>query len=367
MTDIVEFAGQGNVPANVGDARTPLTPARTAAGGADLIELNQAQKAAVIIGILGPDAAGPVLENMDEENLRSFAAAMSRIKRIPPDVVIETIQEFLIELAQFEMTVSGGLKHARSVLQDYIPEATLTRILDDIDTPSAHNVWKKLTTVEDQALAEFLAREHPQTAAVVLSKLSAEHAAEILGRLSPERAREIVVGLKRTTSMDSNIVEAIGESVSNDFLEHYRGGGTSVKPEERIGMIMNYTSGEIRQSVLDFLGEKQPEFLEAVKARMFTFADIQDRIEKRDITAIVRATAPEDLLKAMIGAQDTAPQTFEFIINSLSSRVAEQLREEMADAGKVKVREAEEAQNAMLKVIRAMEAAGELALIAVDE
>ncbi|MGD1927031.1 MAG: FliG C-terminal domain-containing protein [Paracoccaceae bacterium] len=130
---------------------------------------------------------------------------------------------------------------------------------------------------------------------------------------------------------------------------------------------MNYTSGEIRQSVLDFLGEKQPEFLEAVKARMFTFADIQDRIEKRDITAIVRATAPEDLLKAMIGAQDTAPQTFEFIINSLSSRVAEQLREEMADAGKVKVREAEEAQNAMLKVIRAMEAAGELALIAVDE
>lgn len=140
MTDIVEFAGQGNVPAHVGDARTPLTPARTAAGGIDLIELNQAQKAAVIIGILGPDSAGPVLENMDEENLRSFAAAMSRIKRIPPDVVIETIQEFLIELAQFDMTVSGGLKHARSVLQDYIPEATLTRIMDDIDTPSAHNV-----------------------------------------------------------------------------------------------------------------------------------------------------------------------------------------------------------------------------------
>ncbi|MEM9059170.1 MAG: FliG C-terminal domain-containing protein [Pseudomonadota bacterium] len=367
MTEIAEYTGNRNEPAVAGAAATPLPQAAVRNGDEDPIELNRAQKAAVIIGILGVESAGPILEKMDEESLRSFASAMARIKRIPPDIVLETIQEFLIELAQFDMTVSGGLKSARSMLQDYVPEATLTRIMDDIDTPSAHNVWQKLTSVEDQALAEFLAREHPQTAAVVLSKLSAEHAAEILGRLTPDRAREIVLGLKRTTSMDPNIVEAIGESVSNDFLEHYRGGGTSVKPEERIGMIMNYTSGEIRQSVLDFLGEKQPEFLDAVKARMFTFADIQDRVEKRDVTAIVRATAPEDLLKAMIGAEETAPKTFEFIINSLSSRVSEQLREEMADAGKVKVREAEEAQNAMLKVIRAMEAAGELALIAVDE
>ncbi len=282
-------------------------------------------------------------------------------------MVVATIQEFLIDFAQFDMTVSGGLNNARSLLKDYVPEATLTRIMDDIDTPSAHNVWQKLTAVDNQALAEFLAREHPQTAAVVMSKLSAEHAADILGRLPSERAREIVVGLKRTTSMDSNVVEAIGESVSKDFLEHYRGGGTSVKPEERIGMIMNYTSGEIRQAVLDFLGEKQPDFLEAVKARMFTFGDIQDRIEKRDITAIVRAADPDDLLKALVGAQETYPKTFEFIMSSLSSRVAEQMKEEISESGKVKVREAEEAQNAVLKVIRAMEAAKEIQLIVVDE
>lgn len=367
MSDLAEYtAGGSNALATQTGAQLPGHPGEGTAAD-EPQPLTRAQKAAIILGILGADAAGPVLERLDEENLRSFASAMSRIKRIQPDVVIATIQEFLIEFAQFDMTVSGGLKNARSMLQDYVPEATLTRIMDDIDTPSAHNVWQKLTAVEDQALAEFLAREHPQTAAIVLSKLSAEHAAEILGRLSPDRAREIVVGLKRTTSMDGNVVDAIGESVSKDFLEHYRGGGTSVKPEDRIGMIMNYTSGEIRHAVLEYLGEHQPEFLEAVKSRMFTFADIQDRIEKRDITAIVRATDPEDFMKAMIGAKETYPKTFEFILGSLSSRVAEQLQEEIGEAGKVKVREAEEAQNAVLKVIRAMEAAKEIQLIAIDE
>ncbi|MEM7213531.1 MAG: FliG C-terminal domain-containing protein, partial [Pseudomonadota bacterium] len=302
MSELAEYTA-GNL-AVASETRGDSLPGevRSNKAATEVFELTQAQKAAVIIGILGVDAAGPILERMNEESLRSFASAMAKIRRVPPDIVVTTIQEFLIDFAQFDMTVSGGMKNARSMLQDYVPEATLTRIMDDIETPSAHNVWQKLTGVDNQALAEFLSREHPQTAAVVLSKLSAEHAADILGRLTSERAREIVVGLKRTTSMDGNVVEAIGESVSKDFLEHYRGGGTSVKPEERIGTIMNYTSSEIRQAVLEFLGEKQPEFLEAVKARMFTFNDIQDRIEKRDITAIVRATDPEDFLKAMIGA-----------------------------------------------------------------
>ena len=39
----------------------------------------------------------------------------------------------------------------------------------------------------------------------------------------------------------------------------------------------------------------------------------------------------------------------------------------VAESGKVKVREAEEAQNAVLKVIRAMEAAKEIQLIVIDE
>ena len=44
--------------------------------------LTRQQKAAVIIGVLGAETAGPVLEQFDETSLRNFTRAMSGLKRI---------------------------------------------------------------------------------------------------------------------------------------------------------------------------------------------------------------------------------------------------------------------------------------------
>ncbi len=330
-------------------------------------KLTQAQKAAIIIGLLGADGAGPLLEQMSEPSLRSFAAAMSKLKRVAPELVQSTVHEFLYELDRMDHTVQGGLGRARDMLKQYVAEAALTQILDEVDAPSATNVWKKLSTVDEQSLAEFLTREHPQTAAVVLSKLNAEQAAQVLGRLDAERARDMVFGLTKAASLDPSVIEAIGHSVSEDFLANHRGGSVAFKPAERIGTIMNYTTGEIRQAVLGFLDETQPELADAVKGSMFTFQDIQDRVEKRDVAAILRIVDQDQLLKALKGAEENAPATQEFILSSVSSRMAEQIRESLAEIDKVKIREAEDAQNAVLRTIRELEAAGELKLLSLED
>lgn len=329
--------------------------------------LTKAQKAAIIIGILGAEAAGPILEQLDESSLRQFARAMSKLRRVEPEVVNATIIEFLTELDRMETMVSGGLKHARELLQDYVAEATLAGILDDVSLASGQNVWKALDKIDDQALAEFLSQEHPQTAAVVLSKLSAEQAAKVLGRVEPEQARDMVFGLTKASSLDPGVIEAIGFSVGEDFLATRRSGGETFKPAERIGTIMNYTRADVRQSVLGFLDETQPELSDAVKSTMFTFQDIHERVERRDMAAIVRSVEQDVLLRALKGAEETAPEVYEFVLSSISSRVAEQLREALGEIEKVKVRESEEAQNAVLKAIRGMEAVGELKLIAIDD
>lgn len=330
-------------------------------------DLTQAQKAAIIIGILGPEGAGPLLEQMSEASLRNFAGAMSKLRRVEPELVHATIKEFLYELDRMDETVSGGLSRARDMLKDFVAESMLTRILDEADAPSATNVWKKLATIDEQALAEFLTREHPQTAAVVLSKLSAEQAAQVLGRVDAERARDMVFGLTKAATLDPSVIEAIGYSVSEDFLANHRVGSVAFKPAERIGTIMNYTTGEIRQAVLGFLDETQPELADAVKGSMFTFQDIQDRIERRDVATIVRIVERDHLLKALKGAEDNGPATLEFFLSSISSRMAEQLRESLGELEKVKIREAEDAQNAVLKTIRELESAGELKLTTIEE
>ena len=322
-------------------------------------DLPPPQKAAIILGILGPEAAGPILEQMSEASLRSFARAMSKLRRVRPDTVRKTVNEFLEELELVDETVEGGVAQAREILQDYIAEATLSRIFDDLEVPAAAKIWKQLGSVDELALAEFLSREHPQTAAVVLSKLSSDHGARLLANLDAEQARDILLGLTKTSTLDPNVVEAIGTSLNKDFLAHQRQGDETFKPEERIGSIMNYATGEIRHAVLSYLDETQPELSEAVKAKMFTFQDIPTRVDRRDIAAVVRATDQEALLKALAGAVENAPETQEFMLSNISSRVAEQLREELEELGKVKIREAEEAQNVVVMAIRELESAGE--------
>ena len=353
MNEIAELEPQSQAPVAVAPAKPE--------------GLTSAQKAAVIIGILGAEGAGPVLEQLDEGSLRNFAAAMSKLRRVPPEVVRATVREFLEELELLEETVNGGISQIRELLQDYVAEATLARIIEDIDFSSTTNVWKALAKVDEQALAEFLSQEHPQTAAVVLSKLSAEHAAKILGRLDDDQARGMVYGLTKASALDPSVVDTIAISVSEDFLASRRTGGEAYKPAERIGTIMNFTRGDIRQSVLGFLDETQPELADAVRSTMFTFQDIHVRVDRRDVSAIVRSVEQDQLLKALKGAEENAPDVYEFFLNSISSRVAEQMRENLAEIEKVKVREAEDAQNSVLKRVREMEASGEIKLIALDD
>ena len=326
-------------------------------------ELSRQQKAAIVIGVLGPDAAGPLIERLDETALRGFAEGMSKLRRVEPEVVEAIIAEFLEALDHAGTALQGGLPVARGMLERHVKEGTLMRILDDVDVPSIHNVWSKLGRVNEDALADFLKREHPQTAAVVLSKLSSELAASVLSRFEADRARDVVLGISRTHNLSSQVIEAIGASVSRDFLAGQNADAPARDPAERIGAIMNFTDAELRNHVLERIGEGQPDFAEQIKRKMFTFEDIPDRLEARDVTPVLRAVEQDVLLRALAGAADTAPEARDFLMRNISQRMADQLQAALEDIGTVRRKEAEEAQNAVILAIRELEKSGEIRLV----
>lgn len=340
-------------------ARTPA-PRQPAA-------LSAPEKAAVIIGALGADAAGPLLEMMDESALRAFTAAMSRLRRVDAQDVRHTIAEFLDALNDYDATVRGGLGRAREMLEPHINETVLNRLLDDVDTPSVNNVWKKLTKVSEDALADFLVREHPQTAAVILSKLGVEHAARVLNRFEPDRARDVVIGITRASSLDPNVIEAIGISVSRDFLAGHQHGTPRRNPAERVGSILNYASAEIRDHVLEHIEATQPAFAEEIRRKMFTFEDIPRRIEARDAGLVIRQVDTEVLLKALRHAADQGSEAVEFLLGNISTRMADQLRQDLAEVGRLRRKDGEAAQAEVVAGIRTLEGEGRLRLVALEE
>ncbi|MEM6677418.1 MAG: FliG C-terminal domain-containing protein [Pseudomonadota bacterium] len=329
--------------------------------------LTQAEKAAIVIGALGADAAGPVLENLDESSLRSFTGAMARLRRVEPGVVRLVIAEFLDALRDHDRQIRGGLNKAREVLEPHVNQNLLGRLLDDLDSPSASNVWKKLSKVNEEALADYLSREHAQTAAIILSKLPSEHAAKVLNRFEPDRAREVVLGITRTQTLDPHVIEAIGTSVSRDFLATAAHAAPRRNPAERIGAIMNFVNVQMRDHVLGHIEDTQPDFAEEVRRKMFTFDDIPKRIAPRDVALFVRETDRGTLIRALRFSEDAGSEAGEFILGNISSRVSDQLRSEMTEIDKVRRKDGEAAHAEVVGVIRQIEERGDLKMMALDD
>ena len=98
------------------------------------------------------------------------------------------------------------------------------------------------------------------------------------------------------------------------------------------------------------------------------FANIPSRIARRDIPRILREVPPASLLTALAGAEAAGyADTMAFILDNMSGRMADQLREDIKDAGKVKAAEAEEAMSEVVRTIRQMESTGNLLLVDAED
>ncbi len=126
---------------------------------------------------------------------------------------------------------------------------------------------------------------------------------------------------------------------------------------------MNFAQSDIRDRLMEDFGKTDPDTAEKIRKVMFTFADIPDRVHPRDVSAITRTVDPETLLRAL----KNAPTEAEFLLSGLSTRIADQLREELSELEPVKKKDAEAAMNELILGIRKLESSGEINLIAEDE
>ena len=138
-------------------------------------------------------------------------------------------------------------------------------------------------------------------------------------------------------------------------------------PVEKVGAILNFAPAATRDRVLDGLDEDDAGFADKVRKAIFTWANIPLRIDPRDVPRILRAVDQPTLIKAMAGARGADAATVPFLLSALSTRMADNIREEVEGLGRVTAADAEAAMAEVVVAIRAMEASGDLFLIAGED
>jgi flagellar motor switch protein FliG len=126
-------------------------------------------------------------------------------------------------------------------------------------------------------------------------------------------------------------------------------------PGERVGAILNESQAATRDDVLTSLDERDEVFADDVRRNIFTFELIPERIEGKDIAAVVRGVDNDILLIALAGAtSDADVAARDYIYENLSRRLADNMRDEVDGKGKIKTKEAEAAMGEVVKTIREM-------------
>ena len=346
LADLSDFPGGGN-------------------GMAD--KLTSKEKAAIVVRLLLSHGALPALGQLPESKQTELAIQIARMAPVDQDTVHAVAEEFANEIERIALSFPQGLDGALGLLDGFLSEGASKRLRKMAPSDARRNPWDDINKASIDRLLPVLEQETTEVAAVVLSKLNTDKAAELLGKLPGDLARRIAIAIPQTAGVSPTVVHRIGSSLAEQ-LDARPITAYDTPPASRVGAILNYTPAAIRDNVLTGIEDEDADFARVVRAAIFTFANIAERIAPRDVPRIQRDLDPKDLTLVIAGANAAADKaSVDFILDNISKRMAEGFRDDAAEKKDIKTEDVEAAMLRIVAVIRNLEQQGEIFFVDPDE
>jgi flagellar motor switch protein FliG len=185
--------------------------------------------------------------------------------------------------------------------------------------------------------------------------------------LPGEKARRVAYAVSQTGNVDPETVRRIGQALAAQ-LDTQPPRAFETGPVERVGAILNVAPATTRDEVRRWLEETDADFAPQVRRAIFTFVQIPARLAGRDVPKVVKMLDQAVIVTALAGATDEEQAAAAgFILDNLSQRLAQSIRDEVSERGPVREKDAEEAMGAIVTAVRELEATGEIALVQAEE
>lgn len=347
---------------------TPARAATRATAGDVILRLTGPQKAAIIVRLMLAEGSPIPLVGLPEGLQAELAQQIGAMRLVDRATLQAVVEEFAGALEQAGLSFPGGIEGALAMMDGHISAQAAGRLRRMMGNRPDADPWERIAALPCAQLEPVAREESTEIAAVLLSKLPAARAAEILSQLPGDRARRVAFAMMQTGNVDPLTVRRIGLALASQ-LEARPPRAFETAAADRVGAILNVTPEGTRESVLQGLAEEDAGFAGAVRRAIFTFAHLPQRLAPRDVPRLVRALPQPVLVTALAGAQAMADRraVADFLLANLSQRMAQALREEMAERGRVREKEAEAAMTEILAALRALTDAGELQLLSDED
>ena len=319
-------------------------------------QLTGAERAAVVMLSIGEENGRLLWETFDDDELREITLAISNLGSVTADIVEGVLYDFVSSLSSTG-SITGSMDSARRFLKNILPEEKVANILDDIRGPAGKTMWDKLANVNERTLAGYLRNEHPQTVAVVLSRITPEHAAKVIAALPELMAEDVLNRLLALGPVQKDIIDQIEQTLRTEFMAALSR-GEEKDPFEAMAEIFNHFERPVERRFMETLETKNPAAAEKIRSLMFVFEDLV-RLDNTDIQVLLRHLDKSDLATALKGADDDIKTLF---FSNMSERAATILRDDIDIMGPVRVREVDAAQMKIVTTAKELADQGEIYL-----
>jgi flagellar motor switch protein FliG len=280
------------------------------------------RKAAILMVMIGDEASSAILRELDEDEIQAISREIARVQSLTSEQAKKMLDRLMKSLGNETLSFDA------------------------------------LQKTDPQQLAKFIHSEHPQTIALILSHLNPSQAAGLLFSLPVELRADVALRMANLDQISPEIISKIAGVIGSKLkalgeLSREAYGGVHAVAE-----MFNRLDSNTSKEILDNIEKEDPHLVETIRHLMFVFEDLL----LLDINAVKEVLAKVDRKILTVALKGTSDQMKNHMLQAMSQRGAEMLREDMDALGPIKIKEVEAAQQQIIAVVRQLETEGVISL-----
>jgi flagellar motor switch protein FliG len=327
--------------------------------------INGKRKAAILLVLLGDEAATSVYRALPEEQLRLITQEIAEMEYVSPEVASQVLEEYYKLSVTQEYVAQGGQEYASKLLVKAFGEQGARGLLEEVSRAREISVQNldTLQKTDPQQLAKFIQGEHPQTIALVLAHLTSRAARGVLMFL-PEKTRgQAVKRLAQMQQFSPEMVKKISIVLHRRLMNLGQQSRRAYGGVKAVADLLNQIDQESTTSILETIEQDNTQLATSIRNLMFTFEDFLE-VQDSGVRELLGQVDKKTLAVALKGASEDLRNHF---FKCMSTRAVEMLKEDMDALGPLRSRDVNASQQEIVTVARRLEGEGKIVLKAEQE
>jgi len=318
------------------------------------------RKAAILMILLGDDAAVEIYKNLKREDIRLLTQEIAQVETISPKQALQVLEEYRRLCLTPTYVSQGGRDYADRLLVKTFGDQGAKGMVDQIQAQEASGAnMDSLQKADPQQLVKLLEGEHPQTIALILAHLGVKPAASVL-LLLPENVRaDVIKRLAQMQEFSTEMVKRVSRVLHKKLAGRQKEHRGSQGGVPAVASLLNQMGAASSKLILESIQGADPDLAAAIRNQMFTFGDLGS-VLPASLREILSQVDKKTLATALKGAREDVRAPFYKV---MSSRAVEMLKEDMESLGSIRLRQSQEAQQEVVAVARKLETDGKISLL----